>query len=131
MSAAGLRVAREEQMTDKELNEFREVVLAKRKKIMEELGLFQKGMEEDVDSRDNRYSTHMADEGSDTMEREQAYLLAAKENKYLASLNNALERIESGEYGACMECHTDIPRERLEAVPNTRLCIACKTKLEK
>lgn len=118
-------------MTDKELNEFREVVLAKRKKIMEELGLFQKGMEEDVDSRDNRYSTHMADEGSDTMEREQAYLLAAKENKYLASLNNALERIESGEYGACMECHADIPRERLEAVPNTRLCIACKTKLEK
>lgn len=118
-------------MTKQELNEFRQLILDRRKQVMEELGLFLKERKEDAETLDNKSSTHMADEGSDAIEKERAYLIASKENKYLASLNEALNRMERGEYGVCIDCGQDISRERLLAVPNTKLCITCKLKMEK
>jgi RNA polymerase-binding transcription factor DksA len=43
----------------------------------------------------------------------------------LAGIAAALARMEQGEYGVCMRCGTDIPLERLRAVPFTDRCIAC------
>ena len=74
----------------------------------------------------------MADLGTDSQEREKAYLFLVRENKFLAYLNEALERIERGEYGICNKCGKLIPKKRLEAVPHATQCVPCKneSKLE-
>lgn len=76
------------------------------------------------------YSLHMADQGTDAQEREKAFLFAARENKFLNHLNRAIERIDKGEYGFCIDCKSPIQYARLEAVPHATLCIECKRKRE-
>ncbi len=80
------------------------------------------------------YSLHMAEQGTDAQEREKLYLWAQRETKFLGYLEDALERIENGTYGICIDSlelaegpHL-IPKERLFAVPHTQHCVACKTK---
>lgn len=72
------------------------------------------------------YSYHMADQGTDNMEREKAFLFAARDEKYLKQLEMALERIENGTYGICRVCQKEIDHKRLEAVPTTTICFDCK-----
>ena len=50
------------------------------------------------------YSLHMAEQGTDAMEREKTFLYAQRENKFLGYLEDALKRIDSGTYGICIEC---------------------------
>jgi RNA polymerase-binding transcription factor DksA len=45
-------------------------------------------------------------------------------------LEQALERIRSGTYGVCASCHGPIHRERLEALPETEVCLKCQLRLE-
>lgn len=77
------------------------------------------------------YSLHMADHGTDAMEREKSLLLAQRGGDYLDYLNEALERVENGTFGVCRTCSGEIGRARLEAVPTATQCIACKSKREK
>lgn len=42
----------------------------------------------------------------------------------------ALNRIERGTYGICVECGNKISSERLEAMPATEYCLSCAQKLE-
>ena len=77
------------------------------------------------------YSNHMADVGSDAMEQEQAFIHASQGADYLRSLQDALKQIADGDYGTCEECGNTIPVKRLEAFLAARLCIECKSRLEK
>jgi len=77
------------------------------------------------------YSFHMADVGTDAMEREKAFQLASAEGRLLLELNEALRRIARGEYGRCESCENPILRARLEAMPTARLCLSCKEKEER
>jgi len=77
------------------------------------------------------YSFHMADQGTDSMERETAFLAASAEGRQLIEIYEALRRLYKGEFGTCESCGQDIARNRLEAVPYTTLCLACKQKEEK
>jgi RNA polymerase-binding protein DksA len=117
-------------MDQKELDTYRQLLLKRRKQVLEDLGVFQEGQEEAMEANGDKYSTHIADEGSDTMSRELAYKIAAQGNKYLASINEALMLIDRGEYGTCVVCEKPIPRERLEAVPNAKMCVGCKSNKE-
>jgi len=72
----------------------------------------------------------MADQGTDSMEREKAFLMASKSGRLLYHIDEALRRIKDGNFGKCQECGEDISTARLEAVPHARLCIACKEKEE-
>ncbi len=72
------------------------------------------------------YSFHMADQGTDAMEREKAFLFLSREEKYLQQIDRALERISQGEYGICRVCGNEIDARRLELVPTTRICVPCK-----
>jgi RNA polymerase-binding protein DksA len=71
------------------------------------------------------YSLHM-DQGTDAMEREKTFLFASREGKFLGYLNDALKRIERGDYGFCTDCGSLIDKERLEAVPHAQQCVQCK-----
>jgi DnaK suppressor protein len=53
-----------------------------------------------------------------------------RERKLIAKIREALQRIESGTYGACEDCGEDISVKRLKARPVTTQCIECKTEEE-
>jgi RNA polymerase-binding protein DksA len=77
------------------------------------------------------YSSHMADMGTDAMEREKAFLFTSVKKRRLSEIDQALARIEAGTFGVCESCGQAIPAKRLERLPDASLCVACKEKQEK
>ncbi len=120
-------------MRKRELEKFRKLLMEKRAKVLEELGL-SKGSRDsttkDASGDLSLYSYHMADQGTDAMEREKSFYLASKSGRYLYHIDEALRRIDNGTYGKCHECGDNINPERLKEVPHARLCIKCKEKEE-
>jgi DnaK suppressor protein len=60
------------------------------------------------------------------VDRDRDRALHAQVMAALADIEGALARIESGTYGTCASCGELIPRQRLEAMPAARVCVACK-----
>ena len=79
-------------------------------------------------SPDSIYSLHMADAGTDSHEREKSFLFLSREDSYFRNLENALERIRSGDFGVCQLCDQLIPEERMMEVLNATKCVDCKTR---
>jgi DnaK suppressor protein len=116
-------------MDKKDLDYFKNLLLEKRREILEELGYIKDATENSIEEKfgeDTTYSTHMADHGTDEQEREKTFYHAARENKFLQHIEEALERINNGTYGICISCGNEIPKARLEAVPHTQKCVPCK-----
>lgn len=117
----------------KELDYFKNLILKKREETVREIKRLEVVTIKDKTRQDNTtldstYAYHMADVGTDSQEREKAFLWLSRENKYLGHLNAALVRIENRVYGICIECKKLIPKERLEEVPHTQHCVTCKNK---
>jgi RNA polymerase-binding protein DksA len=74
---------------------------------------------------------HLADTATETLEREIGNTLEQHDERLLGAIDTALERIENGTYGKCVNCGAQIPEERLEAMPWATLCIECKRKEER
>jgi RNA polymerase-binding transcription factor DksA len=74
---------------------------------------------------------HMADVGSDNFEQEFTLSLMENDEESLNQIEAALERIEEGVYGVCLECEAKIPKTRLNAIPYTPHCVKCASKLQK
>jgi RNA polymerase-binding transcription factor DksA len=77
------------------------------------------------------YSIHMADLGTDAMERERDLLLASAEGRTVLQIREALNKLEDGTYGTCEECGKPIGAARLEMIPYAVYCSKCQVKLEK
>jgi DnaK suppressor protein len=73
---------------------------------------------------------HMAELGSDNFEQEFTLSLMQTEEDTLTLIEQALQRIEEGHYGQCVECDGAIPKTRLNALPFTPMCIRCAEKIE-
>jgi RNA polymerase-binding protein DksA len=73
---------------------------------------------------------HMADVGTDNFEQEFTLSLMETEETALEQIESALERIEEGTYGVCLDCGGKIPKTRLNAIPFTPFCVKCASKLE-
>ena len=121
-------------MKKKESERFEKLLLAKRAELLKEMGLLKKAAL-DTTIKDSTgdlssYSYHMADQGTDAMEREKAFLFASKGGRLLYHIDEALRRIKDKSYGKCQGCGKQISMARLEAVPHARFCIACKEKEE-
>jgi len=71
------------------------------------------------------------DLASDERDREMSLLISDRDREKIAEIDEALKRIEDGSYGICEECETDIPKQRLLIMPFARLCVNCKSELEK
>ena len=121
-------------MSKTDLDKFRKILIEKRDAIMEDLGELRESdvssTLKDASGENSAYSFHMADVGTDNMEREKAFFFATREGKYLKQVENALERIEEGTYGVCFDCQQLIPTARLEAVPTATRCVPCKEKAQ-
>ena len=77
------------------------------------------------------HSGDIYDQASSERDRELGLLLGDREREKIHSIDEALLRIDEGEYGICEECDEDIPLGRLKAMPFTRHCVKCKSDLEK
>jgi DnaK suppressor protein len=73
---------------------------------------------------------HMAELGSDNFEQEFMLSLLATEEDTLGLIEAALERVEDGDYGKCVECGGVVAKTRLNAIPYTPVCIRCAEELE-
>ena len=126
----GLRV-----MNKKNLKYYKNLILNKKEELLTELGYLEESSmsttSKDQSGGLSSYSFHMADQGTDTMEREMAFTFASREGRFLHHLNEALNRIEKGTYGLCRTCNDEISKKRLEAVPHATQCIKCKNSEEK
>ena len=122
-------------MDKKEIAKMKKLLLKKRKEMMEQMD-FIKEVEMDSTRKEasgdhSSYAFHMADQGTDTMEREKNFFYAQRDGRLLYHIDMALERIENGTFGVCDSCGQQIHCDRLEAVPHARLCIECKSKEER
>lgn len=122
-------------MNKKQLAHMEKRLLEERARVMKELGTYDESFNATLQNEDgdlSSYSFHMADQGTDAMEREKQFLMASKEGRYLWHVNQALRRLYSNpdKFGQCETCGADIQFERLDALPHARLCINCKEKEE-
>ncbi len=129
----------------KDLEHFRKIILERQNEIIEQLQNLKDQMMDPTTgeyiNENSPYSLHMAEQGTDAMEREKTFLYAQRENKFLGYLEEALKRIDAGTYGICVACIEKpqhlcetcplIPKARLEAVPHSQLCLPMKQKQEK
>jgi len=77
------------------------------------------------------YAYHMADMASDVYQRDFLLQLASGERELLFKIDEALKRIDEGEYGVCLSCEKKISKTRLKAIPRTAYCRGCQEKEEK
>ncbi|MBI1723815.1 MAG: TraR/DksA family transcriptional regulator [Gemmatimonadetes bacterium] len=122
-------------MTKRQLAYFEKRLLEERARALKEIGHYDESFNATLQASDgdlSSYSFHMADQGTDAMEREKAFLMASKEGRFLWHLNEALRRLYKTpeRFGKCESCGQDIGYDRLDALPHARLCISCKEKEE-
>jgi RNA polymerase-binding protein DksA len=117
-------------MKKKDLEKYEKLLLEKRKELLQEFDHLKKSAMDNTMKENagdlSSYSYHMADQGTDAMEREKAFLFASKQGRLLYHIDEALRRIRTNTYGNCAECGQPISPERLTAVPHARMCIKCK-----
>lgn len=121
-------------MNKKDLEYFRDLLKKKREEIvknMEYLKSVLNSTSQEASGDHSAYSFHMADQGTDAMEREKAFLFISRDEKYLKQIDAALERVENGSYGICRVTGKEIGKERLEAVPTTTISYEAKVNAEK
>lgn len=122
-------------MNKKQLAHIEKRLLRERERALRALGLFDEMTKADRESGDSdlaAYTDHMADQGTEAMEREKAALFATKEGRYLYRLEEALRRLynDPENFGMCHTCGAEVGFERLDALPHARYCIDCKRKEE-
>ncbi len=122
-------------LNKKQLAHIEKRLLDERARAARSLGMFDRMAKADRESGDSdlsAYTDHMADQGTEAMEREKAALFATKEGRYLYRIEEALRRLynDPKSFGDCHTCGADVGFERLDALPHARYCIDCKLKEE-
>jgi len=122
-------------MTKKMLQHFEKRLLEERRRVLKELGRADEAFGNTMQGADgdlSSYSFHMADQGTDAMEREKAFLFASQEGRFLWHIDEALRRLYRSpeRFGHCHNCGNLIAYERLDALPHARYCIDCKQREE-
>lgn len=78
-----------------------------------------------IHERDQRVSANFAEQSVEMENQELVMSLDADGRAELKAIQAALDRLEEGTYGECIECGKPIPEKRLEAIPYASLCIEC------
>lgn len=115
--------------SDGELKEFETLINKKLDKAREEFKILKESLNRNNDAGTDATSggnTKVLEDGAETAEKENLSQLAARQQKYIMNLENALVRIKNGTYGICTVTGKLIPKERLIAVPHTTQSIEAK-----
>ena len=114
--------------SDEELQEFKEIILAKLEKATKDYELLKSNVmnSDGNDTTDTSPTFKVLEEGANTLGKEEAGQLAQRQLKFIQKLKAALVRIENKTYGVCRVTGKLIPKERLRAVPHATLAIEAK-----
>ena len=115
--------------SDEELKDFEQRILEKLEKARGEYKILKDTLSRDNDAGTDATSggnTKVLEDGAETAEKENLSQLAARQQKFITNLENALVRIKNGTYGICSVTGKLISKERLIAVPHTTQSIEAK-----
>ena len=119
----------------KELKHYRELLLKHKERALEGIRHVSedtlKKSQKDAAGDISGYTLHMADVATDAYDKEFSLGLASNDRDLLLQIEDALKRIEDGEFGACQQCSKGITKVRLRALPFARLCLKCQQDQEK
>ncbi len=115
---------------DKDLQMFRVNIERSKQEALDELRMLRERLEDltNSESADESaiYSMHMAEQGSEAMEKEKTFAQIQRIQDYIRKLDDAIQRIDEKTYGICRMCGILIAKERLLAVPITTLSASYK-----
>jgi DnaK suppressor protein len=121
-------------LTEDQRNQIEKLLLRERDQVVASIRQFD-ATENDLREQAGElslYRFHMADIGTETMEREKEFLFASRDGRRLWEVDEALRRLyrEPERFGVCERCEQPIGFERLEVIPEARLCAQCQQTLE-
>lgn len=129
------REVKAQPLSKKDLEFFTELLRSELTRLANDLGKLEnsvlKRTQRDASGDLSAYSIHMADLGTDAMEREKDLHLASAEGKRVGEILEALRKIERGVFGECERCGGPVGRKRLEAVPHAPFCLSCQERMER
>jgi DnaK suppressor protein len=109
---------------------FKAQLLAKRLGLLEQLASLRGGAAGRAEASAEHFS-HPEDSSAQlNTERELEFALDARESTELNQVQAAIDRVEAGTYGVCIDCGTDIAAARLQATPEAARCLACQEMTE-
>ena len=114
--------------TNKELKEFKQIIMEKIERAEEDLALLKSAYANDADNgtEDTSPTFKAFEEGSTTLSKEENMKLAMRQEKFINNLKNALIRIQNKSYGVCRVTGKLISKDRLKLVPHATLSIEAK-----
>ena len=113
------------------MEKFKKLLLVEGKHYNDGIKTIERDAQESVSGEKSGDFSSFAEAGTDNNDRETALRLASGETQLLNDVADALQRIEEGTYGKCIDCENDIPKGRLEVYPAAKRCVSCKEILEK
>jgi DnaK suppressor protein len=114
-------------MQAKDLERFKQLLLNKKSDLIAVVHKTENyGREADAESE----TMDIADKASSSYTKEFMFSKSNSDRQLIQMVADALERIDQGTYGECLNCGADVEFKRLEAVPWARLCRACQELVE-
>jgi DnaK suppressor protein len=110
------------------MDEMKDILLKMKDDTLKEIS---KAMKSGSDIPTGEPSGDIYDQASSERDRELDLLLGDREREKLRNIDEAILKLEEGEYGICEECEEEIPIGRLKIVPFARYCVKCKADIEK
>ncbi|MEY2774559.1 MAG: hypothetical protein RLZZ275_906 [Bacteroidota bacterium] len=116
--------------SDSDLEEFEALIKEKLVIAKDNYAQLQRALshQDDNSTDDTAPTFKMMEDGSETMSREETAALAARQEKFIVNLENALLRIRNKTYGICRVTGKLIPKERLRLVPHATMSIEAKNQ---
>jgi DnaK suppressor protein len=109
-------------------DEMKAILLKMKEDTLQEIS---KSLKSGTDMPVGEPSGDIYDQASSERDRELDLLLGDREREKLRNIDEALMKMNEGEYGICEECEEEIPVGRLKIVPFARYCVKCKSDIEK
>ncbi|HTA16337.1 MAG TPA: TraR/DksA family transcriptional regulator [bacterium] len=111
----------------KEMEPYRHLLLELKHKLVRDVLVNQEASNESNDGD----VLDLADQASDSYDKDLANSLSETERARLAAVEKALKRVEAGTYGLCEDCTKPIPLPRLKVLPFAKLCVNCQQSEER
>ena len=111
----------------KEMEPYRQMLLQLKQRLIKDVLVNQEASNES----NNGDVLDLADQASDSYDKDLANSLSETERARLQAVEKALHRVAEGTYGLCEDCAKPIPLARLKVLPFAKLCVACQQAEEK
>ena len=118
-------------MTTLNTAEFKTRLLAQRASLMSQLAALRGGNIGRAEASAEHFASREDSPAQATTEKELEFAMDDHDTAEIAAVQAALQRIDNGVYGECIDCGTHIPEARLNAAPEAARCIHCQEKAEK